>query len=316
MNSQYIPIERQTIQIDVMQSFDLFFKTRDDKMVLYCSGGQLAKEEVREKFKAHIIEDIYILKKDKQNYDRYVEKTIAGIIKNPKISSHAKAKITYNSIKNVSHLLFEKPKAEIIQRYKELISHIVEYIFKDSNALQNLINMTASDYATYNHSVNVGIISTGLAKELLQEGQRHDFFEMAKGFFLHDIGKCMIPEEILHKEGSLSHQEWELIKRHPKDGIRILVKFNELNDVIKPIVLQHHEQPDGKGYPVGLKSDDIHVYAKICSIADAFDALTENRPYRKAYSTFEALKIMKNKMFKYLDPKYFAGFVKLFVNNK
>jgi len=180
--------------------------------------------------------------------------------------------------------------------------------------LQNLINLTTLDFTTYNHSINVGIISTGLAKELLGDQPGYDFVEMAKGFFLHDIGKCIVPLDILDKKGPLTHAEWELVKRHPKEGIRILVQFNELTEVIKLIVSQHHERYNGKGYPKGLKGDQIHIFAKICSLADVFDALTAYRPYRKEYSTFKALKIIKNEMSQDFDPEFFAKFVKLFSN--
>jgi len=102
------------------------------------------------------------------------------------------------------------------------------------------------------------------------------------------------------------------LKRHPRDGLRILAQFNEQSEPINLIVAQHHERHNGKGYPRGLKGDQIHTYSKICSIADTFDGLTSNRPYRKKYLTFHALKIMKNEMFRYFDPEFFQKFVKLF----
>ena len=106
--------------------------------------------------------------------------------------------------------------------------------------------------------------------------------------------------------------EWKIIKRHPEEGLKILENLGELTDEAKQIVMEHHERHDGSGYPKGLKGENIHVYGRICSIADSFDGLTSYRPYRKEFSTFNALKIMKNDMFKDFDPAYFAKFLKLF----
>ncbi|MFC1512341.1 HD-GYP domain-containing protein, partial [Candidatus Latescibacterota bacterium] len=132
-------------------------------------------------------------------------------------------------------------------------------------------------------------------------------------FFLHDIGKSLIPIRILNKKGTLSSIEWEIIKEHPDKGYRLLEKFGTISEEIEIIVLQHHERHDGNGYPRGLKGEQIHIYAKICMIADVFDALTSYRPYKEKYSTFDALKIMKNEMYKNFNPEFFEKFAKLFL---
>ena len=154
--------------------------------------------------------------------------------------------------------------------------------------------------------------SIGLSKKLLNTQPGHNFKEMAAGFFLHDIGKSGIPIHILNKNGPLTYVEWEIMKKHPEKGYKILKKFDEVSNEIEIIILQHHERHDGNGYPIGLKGDQIHIYAKICMIADVFDALTSYRPYKEKYSTFNALKIMKNEMYNNFDPKFFENFVKLF----
>ena len=309
MENLYIPIDSETILSDTVKSFDIFFET-EEKMVLYCSGGEEAKNEVIEKFNKNKSKKLFIRKKDKNYYSLYVEEILGSILNNPEISKAVKAKTAYNSIINLAESLFKSPKAEIIQRYKNAIFDTLEFIL-NNNAILELINLTSYDFTTYNHSVNVGLFSTGLTKELLDKGSDHDFEEIAAGFFLHDIGKATIPLDILNKKGPLSKADWKIIKKHPEEGVEILEKFDALTEEAKIIVLQHHERHNGSGYPKGLKGDDIHVYSRICSIADSFDALTSHRPYRKEYSTFDALKIMKKEMFKDFDPEYFSKFIKL-----
>ena len=308
----YFPIDVHIIRYDAIQSFDVFLKTGEGKIVLYCANGEVVKEEVREKIQEHNVKNLYILKKDKLYYDLYVEEILFSILNDPKISTPVKAKTAYNSIMNVAKSLFESPKAEIIQRYKNTIFDTVEFILKDNEILQNLITLTSFDFSTYNHSINVGIFSIGLAKELLEDNPDFNFPEMAAGFFLHDIGKCTVPIDILNKNGPLSNAEWKLIKKHPEEGCRLLEKFEALTREAEIIVSQHHERYDGSGYPKGLIGDQIHIYAKICSIADTFDELTSHRPFRKEYSSFKALTIMKKEMYRDFDPEFFAKFVKLF----
>jgi HD-GYP domain-containing protein (c-di-GMP phosphodiesterase class II) len=99
-------------------------------------------------------------------------------------------------------------------------------------------------------------------------------------------------------------------------GVRILAANKALTKEAELIVMEHHERDDGTGYPRQLKGDEIHISGKICSIADVFDGLTSYRPWRKAYSSYDALRIMKNDIFKHFDPEYFQKFVKLFSHPK
>jgi len=136
--------------------------------------------------------------------------------------------------------------------------------------------------------------------------------EIAAGLFFHDIGQYTIPKHINQRKGPLSSEEWEIMKKHPEEGYKLLKKFGVMTDEMKVIVIQHHERHNGSGYPFGLMGDEIHTYSKICAISDAFDALTSNRPYRNARSSFNALAVMQNEMKGEFDPQFFARFVRLF----
>lgn len=107
------------------------------------------------------------------------------------------------------------------------------------------------------------------------------------GSFLHDIGKCRIPKEILRKSGPLTADEWEIMKEHPRLGKELV--DNTCVSYAGPVIYQHHERLDGSGYPHGLKGDEIMIEAQILGVVDSFDAMTTNRPYRKARSVASAL---------------------------
>lgn len=141
------------------------------------------------------------------------------------------------------------------------------------------------DRYTYNHSARVSDYALKTAiKMKFNKGEIERLFLAS---ILHDIGKINIPEEILNKPGKLSDEEFALIKKHPGDGAEMLRKtaYADLAEIVE----QHHERLNGKGYPFGLKGDEILLEAKIIGVCDTFDAMTEDRSYRKAFSAEYAM---------------------------
>ncbi len=130
------------------------------------------------------------------------------------------------------------------------------------------------------------------------------------GAILHDIGKLVVPKEILNKEGKFTPEEWEIMRKHPEEGVRMLKGIDHLRPAI-PFVLYHHERWDGKGYPKGLKGENIPIEGRILAIADAYDALTSDRPYHKGVSKKEALEKIKAGSRTYFDPYLVMKFLAL-----
>ena len=126
---------------------------------------------------------------------------------------------------------------------------------------------------------------------------------------MHDIGKMGIPDHVLLKKGRLNKSEWELMKQHTIIGAKILsTSSSEFLETGKIIAISHHEKWDGTGYPYGLKDEQIPLYGRICAVADVFDALTSNRPYKEAYSNEKALEIMKKGSGTHFDPRILGIF--------
>jgi HD-GYP domain-containing protein (c-di-GMP phosphodiesterase class II) len=227
-----------------------------------------------------------------------------------------RTKIIHFSVRTVAQQFYAKPDLQTLPYFKSSVAKITDLILVDDDALFNLVRMSSGTFETYIHSVNVGVFGTGLAKFLLGHDSRHNIQKISTGLFLHDIGKCIIPQDILSKTNPLNHAEWNIVKQHPVEGYKMLSNMSTLTEEMKVIVMQHHERKSGRGYPMGLKGDEIHLYSKICSIADSFEALTSTRPYRKtAESSFNALLILRNEMMKEIDPTIYQNFVKLFTNS-
>jgi HD-GYP domain-containing protein (c-di-GMP phosphodiesterase class II) len=134
--------------------------------------------------------------------------------------------------------------------------------------------------------------------------------EMAYGFFLHDIGKVGIPESILCKSGPLTELEWIVMKSHPHMGARIVEPIPFMGEAVE-IVRCHHERFDGSGYPSGLRGEQIPLGARIFSIADSFDAMTSERPYRHALSLEEAVEEIRDGAGTQFDPECVKAFIDL-----
>lgn len=171
----------------------------------------------------------------------------------------------------------------------------------------------AKDPYTMGHSMRVGEYACALARKLGLSGRKVENIKIAA--ILHDIGKIGVEENILNKPGRLTEEEFDKIKNHPEIGIRIIKGIDALETVSK-IILHHHERYDGTGYPEGLKSDDIVLEAQILSLADVFDALTSERPYRRAMTLEEALKILDEGKGSQFEPKLADTFIKLIKENK
>jgi putative nucleotidyltransferase with HDIG domain len=147
--------------------------------------------------------------------------------------------------------------------------------------------LDARDPYTAGHSDRVSVVSVAIARAL---GLGAEAIEVIRlGALLHDIGKIGVPDEVLLKPGALTQAEFDIIKQHPVAGARILRSVPFLVPHI-PIVELHHERPDGRGYPYGLRGDDIPMAARIVHVADAYDAITSKRAYRKARPAAEALR--------------------------
>lgn len=151
------------------------------------------------------------------------------------------------------------------------------------------------------HSERVTAYTMILAEAM--ELPTHTHPDLERGALLHDVGKIGIPDHILFKEGPLNESEWEIMRQHPLIGYRMCTKVQSLQIAAKEIVLCHHERWDGSGYPQGLRGEEIPLSARIFAVADAFDALTSDRPYRKALSIEQALEEIERCAGTYFDPQ-------------
>jgi len=168
--------------------------------------------------------------------------------------------------------------------------------------------LDARDRETEGHSVRVSRLACLLGEELRLSRQQLKALE--RGALLHDIGKIGINDTILHKSGSLTTDEWKIMRVHPDIGARIVEGIPFLQETL-PVIRYHHERWDGSGYPVGLTEKDIPTQARIFAVVDVFDALTSSRSYRKKSSADEALQYLQEQANILFDPEIVEALTKL-----
>jgi HD-GYP domain-containing protein (c-di-GMP phosphodiesterase class II) len=194
------------------------------------------------------------------------------------------------------------------QRVSLLVEDIIEELLSRKNSLINVIDLKDYDNYTYAHSVNVTVLSvvTGICLGLEYSRLK----SLGMGALLHDVGKIFVPLEVLNKPGKLTTEEFARIKMHPEQGYAKVKEEDILDAPGRAIILQHHEKLDGSGYPNNRKGKDIHDLAKIVAVADVYDALTSDRPYRVRWAPAQGLEYIYTIAGSHLDIDIVAKFVR------
>jgi HAMP domain-containing protein len=178
-------------------------------------------------------------------------------------------------------------------------------------ALARTVDAKSPWTAGHSERVTANALRTGRALRLSPE----ELGNLHRGGLLHDIGKIGVPTYILDKPGKLTPGEWRTIREHPSMGARIIEPIAPYGPIL-PVILQHHERFDGKGYPDGLAGNAISLSARILAVADAYDAMVSDRPYRKAMTREQAIHIIREEAGRQFDPDVAAAFLDLLENAK
>lgn len=254
----------------------------------------------------------YVKEGDGEVLLHHGDRVLPEILEDRRVQLGARCRALHNLTTLLAWDVFERPLALNIFRLGEHASRVVEFLLREYPvASRILLRMSHADYSNAAHAANVGFHALATAVVVFGRGQAAGLREMAEGLFLHDIGKCLVPAAILNKTGPLLDSEWYEVKKHPGYGYTLLTRERLLSDTARQVVQEHHERADGQGYPVAMAGGSIHPYARMCAIADAFDALTTRRTFRPALRPFDALRIMREEMRTQFDPEMFRAFVLL-----
>lgn len=189
-----------------------------------------------------------------------------------------------------------------------LVDEINQSVTRNPGALISLARLKTADDYTYLHSVAVCALMIALARQLGLPVEQVRQAGLAG--LLHDLGKAMIPPEILNKPGKLSDAEFEIVKSHPLEGHQMLNEVAGADAVVLDVCLHHHEKVDGSGYPHRLKGEEISLFAKMGAVCDVYDAITSNRPYKAGWDPAESIRRMVEWSKGHFDETVFQAFVR------
>ncbi|GJQ60211.1 MAG: HD-GYP domain-containing protein [Candidatus Scalindua sp. AMX11] len=291
----HYPIERETlipgssVNFNVYKKYDIELEHYIGPDTYEIPGGTVP-DDVRE-----TTHPLAILKGDIPLYKEYLQQVTQEMSHQGSISQELRFSLLRENAKLIAKEILEYPReSENIEKSHAIVEKLVESVINNVNSFYHLTNIISKDYYTYIHSLNVCTLSIGLGASLNQISEP-GLIELGLGAMLHDIGKSLINPRIINKPGRLTKDEFDVVQRHVVEGKKLLGDITtQMPENVFKVILQHHEKLTGGGYPYRLRGDDIHLFGRIVAIVDLYDAITIERPYRKANSPFEVLQLMSN----------------------
>ncbi len=248
--------------------------------------------------------------------DVNLENILAGRLTDP----FEKAEFFYYLAYRRLRVAYKNPGNISVFGIKQMADVLVEQILVDKRIMEqvllimkdNVYKTAENPECTIMHSLNVGILATFFVAKILKHISRNILKDVALGYFFHDIGMMRIPQKIMDSAGPLAGDEWSLVRQHPYLGLEIIKGIQGISSEMIFIIKDHHERLDGNGYPEALKGEGIHFFVKVCSILDAFEAMSSQRIYRSAFSMTEALRTIKQGVPHEFDPVVFSKIAAFF----
>ena len=289
--TQYTPIIIESLIFGKNSDYPLYIKSGEN-YILYRSKALIFSQSDALRLKNNGVDNLYIETKDKEKYDNDILEHIETIIKSPDTNFEEKAvKIYIYSKVYAEYVITTGNLRDNQENVKRTIETTIEYLLMSEFGFMNLLNLSGYDYNEVGHGMNVSIYSMALANRL-GFSNKLSLYEVGLAGLTHDVGKLKIPKELLSKNG-LSESEVNEIRKHPIYSKEILTANGIDNRNVINGVLEHHEASNGSGYPFGKMEEDISAYGKILIIANRFDSLTRNRPYRIKLSVSDTLNLME-----------------------
>lgn len=254
---------------------------------------------------------IYI-REGEEDPDEEIEVAPETLEKIEKLKVADKAKVTLSaSVKErvstgIQFLYSDTASPNFSNTASNIAQNLMQAITENDAVAMNIDALKVSDEYTFKHSVDVATMGMIIARKSgLSE---KDVYQVGVAGLLHDVGKSQIPNEILNKAGKLTEEEFTIMKKHTVFGYNILKEKSDLPTEVVAGVLQHHEKINGRGYPLKLTEKQISTYAKVLSVADIYDALVTERPYKKGFSPHDALEMIMA-LTDELDLNYMRSFI-------
>ncbi|MBW2619558.1 MAG: HD domain-containing protein [Deltaproteobacteria bacterium] len=310
--SGFFPVNLELLPLDLTLDFGLYVSAPQAGRVLFAAPNDPPDKSTRRRLIKNKV-PLFALTEDREKYRLLLEEHLRQMIQNPGVDDTSAAHLAYHLSLHTMETVFDQPTPENLSAAEEAIKDTADLIMSRDQALFALLEMTRRDDSHYIHSCNVAMLGLGLAKTLINVGHDLNLHAIAAALLFHDLGKIPVGFEILNKSETLTAEEWDRIREHPRLGYEMIQQSQMATEEARLVLLQHHERLDGSGYPLGLRGGQVHLFGRICAIADVFDAMTSSRPYKDHLSSFEAALGIRDQMSGQLDQKLVTLFITMFL---
>jgi hypothetical protein len=306
----YMAVSPAAVIPGALPDFRIYVRTAQGTYSLWALEGNKVTTAQLARLSEGGHREIYVDLEEQFKYEQYLEDHLGHILENKAASDDQKAQIFSKVSTNVVKGAFEASLGlgtmdnAALDRTRKLIENALAFI-TESKSLQALTKLIGHDYQTYEHATKVLWLTVAFLRgreEILEqivpgyesrdENEKKAILQQcAVGALLHDIGKVFVAHEILEKSGPLTEVEWEIMKRHPLNGLAMLID-TQVPVYVRKAVLHHHEDFRGGGYPMGFEGEQITPLGRVLRIIDVFDAMTSRRPYKDPMPPMKAARIM------------------------
>jgi len=294
---------------ETLGTFKVYIK-QAGKFVLYAGQGERFTPRHRMKLHDNGVAEVYILARERQNYQDYVERHLPRILADENVPVRERSRVLHSAATGIVQDVFDNklPTGMTKREYSRILHFVgqaVQFLSRDE-ALKQIAALASHDYSVYSHSVQVFVYATAMLQAMRAEEEL--VVATGVGAMLHDLGKMAVDKAILHKPGPLTQEERRVVETHPVKGVALCMEM-PLPSEVTACILLHHERINGSGYPGGIMGGDIPLHVRVLSAADVYDAMTTKRPYAEAFSPFEALRVMRDEMPGAFDVEVFRTLV-------
>ena len=315
-DSQYVPISLAVLMIGERLTFDLYLKALEEgkqcvNFFIYLQEGETLEPSWLEKLKNWGIDRLFLHRQDLDKAIAYLNNHL--LLENAlQADSPKELTILREHINFSLQATFSAPRlGHHVGLAKKSLNTFLEVLEKNRVSWHFLLEIMYRDYTLYNHAVNVAVLSMALGAHAKKTPK--DCLALGVAGLFHDLGMIKISEEITGKKDPLTPEEWEILKSHPCLGYHMLKGNPEVPLTSLQLILEHHENADGSGYPQKMELKQQHPLSRILALLEAYDGLTIFRPYRPRYTPFEALKILQKERGDNGGPAFKPRTVKRFI---
>lgn len=300
----FLSVPIHTLAPNQCMDVDLYIRdTNTGRLRLYKAHDIAFEETDQDRLTQRGVRNLYILKSSHKQYQDQLRENLFNVLNDEGRTVASRFSCLSEVVRDTMATVLDKGDLNrCVQECVLLAEHCVSLLQRDDYVTSELLGVLHHDYCTFTHSTNVALMCAMLGKALGITDEA-ELQELTVGGLLHDVGKQEVPDHILSKPARLTDAEFDVVKNHARWGYRKLCRRDDVTFAQLMMVYQHHERVAGGGYPVGSVKEEIHDWARMCTVVDVYEALTANRPYRSPMSAKELHEVMSNGSGKIFDPE-------------